>query len=303
MDLRRLRALSLMVIGVIIWTSGLDLNAWGPVMFGVALLVGLPHGALDHVLAEHWRGWRGGWGQVRFHIAYLASMVGILLAWFVAPSAALTVFLLSAVWHFGETDVLHVPQRRSRVVLVLSRGLLVVIAPLHAHPEVSLQLLTEVTGTDAARTLPLVFLGGFQFAWSVWAVHIAVLAVVLGWGERFIRNALEATALAILVIAGGPLVGFPLYFVFWHTPDHLVAAARAAQLSFKQVLWAVMPRTFGGLAVIALLMSSLDASMWAMATVWAISALTLPHSFIVHYGLGMAESRSQTPLKRHFGHG
>ena len=26
--------------------------------------------------------------------------------------------------------------------------------------------------------------------------------------------------------------------------------------------------------------------MWAMATVWAISALTLPHAFIVHYGLG-----------------
>ena len=275
-----------MVVGVAIWLSGLDLNEWGPWMFGIALLVGLPHGALDHVLAEHWRGWRGLKGQVRFHIAYLASMIGILAAWFFAPNAALTVFLLSAVWHFGETDILHVDGRRSRVVLVLSRGLLVVIAPLHAHPEVSLQLLSDVTGTDAARTLPLVFLGGFQFAWSLWAVHIAVLAIVLGWGSRFIHNVMEATALAVLVIAGGPLVGFPLYFVFWHTPDHLFAAARASEMSFLQVTRAVLPRTVGGLVIIGCILLWLDASMWAMATVWAISALTLPHAFIVHYGLG-----------------
>jgi len=298
MGFRPLRAVALTVVGLLIWLSGLNLDAWGPWMFGVALLVGLPHGALDHVLARHWRGWRGGWGQVRFHVAYLASMVGILVAWFFAPSAALTVFLLSAVWHFGETDVLHVTQRGSRLALVVSRGFLVVIAPLHAHPEVSLQLLTAVTGTDAARTLPLVFFGGFQFAWSVWAVHIAVLAVVLGWGERFVQNALEATALAILVIAGGPLVGFPLYFVFWHTPDHLMAAARASSMSFRQVAWAVCPRTLGGLAVIGLLLLTLDSSLWAMATVWAISALTLPHAFIVHYGLGTPIETREKRVRR-----
>ena len=86
MVLRRLRAGALMVVGVAIWLSGLDPNEWGPWMFGIALLVGLPHGALDHVLAEHWRGWRGLKGQVRFHIAYLASMIGILAAWFLHPT-------------------------------------------------------------------------------------------------------------------------------------------------------------------------------------------------------------------------
>ena len=94
---RTLRAVLTAIVAVTMWFIPVGGATLAPWVIGAALLAGLPHGGLDHLISKRWNGWKGFVGQIRFHSAYLFSMVGILIGWFFAPSAALLVFLASAI--------------------------------------------------------------------------------------------------------------------------------------------------------------------------------------------------------------
>ena len=288
-DWRAKRAAFTLATALGLWLVPLGSVGFGPWVLGLALLVGLPHGGLDHIISNRWKGWRGLWGQIRFHVAYLVSMIGIVVGWFVAPSAALMVFLAASAWHFGETDVMHLRGARGRRGVIVTRGALVVLAPMLARPQLTIEFLSSVTGANTAQVLGFLDGLGYPMAWGLLAAHLGALYATLGASEDSKRAALDAVALAALMILGGPLLGIPLYFILWHTPDHFIAAHTGTSLSTRSVgavITALLPRTVGGVALIGGLLWWLDASLWPLATVWTISALTLPHAFVVHYGLG-----------------
>jgi lycopene beta-cyclase len=65
------------------------------------IAVGIPHGAVDHLLdAGHWQRSR----LPRFIMQYIAT--GALMAgvWYVFPTTALVLFLVYSAWHFGQAD-------------------------------------------------------------------------------------------------------------------------------------------------------------------------------------------------------
>ena len=273
-------------------------------LLGAALLVGLPHGALDHVIAERSRAWRGKWGQVWFHASYLTAVAAVLLGWWLVPGPTLLLFLLVAVWHFGETDFLHVDGDAQRASVVLSRGLMIVFGAIHASPEAAIQLLEVASATDVERQLPLARSGGLWVPLALWAVHVRVLWGVLGRGSQFSEATADATALALLITGAGPLIAFPLYFIVCHTPDHVTALIdRSDDLDdLLAVMRAAAPRTLVSLVGIVALWVMLGTAQWVTAVWWLVSALTLPHAVVVHlmwvrgeesvdYGVGWTEPR------------
>jgi Brp/Blh family beta-carotene 15,15'-monooxygenase len=65
------------------------------------ILVGIPHGAVDHLLET------GSWNLKKapmFIINYLvlAGVIGVL--WLFLPQIALIIFILYSMWHFGQAD-------------------------------------------------------------------------------------------------------------------------------------------------------------------------------------------------------
>jgi lycopene beta-cyclase len=66
------------------------------------LLVGIPHGAIDHLLKQgslHWK------IDLFFIAKYLGTAAFYLLFWLFSPQLALALFLLYSAWHFGQTDI------------------------------------------------------------------------------------------------------------------------------------------------------------------------------------------------------
>jgi len=64
-------------------------------------LVGIPHGAVDHLLES------GMWDQkkrIGFITQYLLQAAAMAAIWFVAPNPALLFFLVFSAWHFGQAD-------------------------------------------------------------------------------------------------------------------------------------------------------------------------------------------------------
>ena len=62
------------------------------------VLIGLPHGALDHKVMD-----KKIWSP-DFLSIYIGIMGLVALGWIVSPAISLFVFLLFSAWHFGETE-------------------------------------------------------------------------------------------------------------------------------------------------------------------------------------------------------
>ncbi len=89
----------------------LFLQTWSPelcraVSLAVGLIglfsVGIPHGALDHLLETKQIQGRP---KFSFVLGYVSIAAVYLAFWLIAPTLSLVFFLLFSIWHFGSTDV------------------------------------------------------------------------------------------------------------------------------------------------------------------------------------------------------
>ena len=246
-----------------------------------SLLVGLPHGALDHLLAQTWRSGQTVAEQVNFHLGYLATTAAVVAVWLLAPVAGLFAFLAAAAWHFGESDVLHIPRSERTTPVVMTRGALIVFGPLLVAPEFLEPLLTAQT------RIPVPATGSPVWMFALALLHIAALAFAMGWGRRLLLSSVDALALAVLMVGAGPAIGLAVYFIAWHTPDHFDAIRKdvASVAALPALVRAALPRTLVSGAGIAFGALFVDPGDWPRLTVLAIAALTVPHALVVHLTL------------------
>jgi hypothetical protein len=67
------------------------------------VLFGLPHGALDLVVAEWYaKTHKAGFDLGSFLVKYIGGMVGTLAVWYVSPGLWLLLFMIASIAHFGE---------------------------------------------------------------------------------------------------------------------------------------------------------------------------------------------------------
>ncbi len=69
-----------------------------------AVLVGIPHGAIDHLLNS---GNINNKIKLTFILNYLGKIALYLILWIILPKLALIVFLIYSIWHFGQNDLIE----------------------------------------------------------------------------------------------------------------------------------------------------------------------------------------------------
>ena len=272
---RTVRALTSALAGVFLVLFTSQTPDWAIVILAGALLVGLPHGALDHRLAaRQWSSWSTLRGQVSFHLTYLLLVAVVLAMWWLTPLAGLLLFLAGSAWHFGESDLMDLSERST--AQVISRGLLLIAAPMLAWPAYSLSLISAVL-VDVPALLPL-WLG------PLLAVGIALAHL---WLMRSTPAAdqIDAMALSVLLLGGGPIMGVGLYFILWHTPDHFRHLARTFAEQPGGIARSALPRTLGAVVFIVVTALVTSPETWPVLTVQLTAALTIPHALVVHFGL------------------
>lgn len=238
---------------------------------GVAL-IGLPHGALDPLLA--WRaGMLGDWrATLLFHAAYVFAAALMLSFWFMAPVLALLLFLSYSAHHFaGDWTGRPALARFALGVSLLS-------LPAFAHAVAVADIYALLSG-EPVRQIAVI---QHQLA-PLW-LGILGIAMVM-----FLRRGKAAFALELLAaVATGimlpPLLFFLVYFCALHSPRHFLAIWRASA-NRRQA-------TAGVAAYTALtLIIAIPAALWfggsgnmanAMQQVVFIglAALTVPHMIL-----------------------
>ncbi len=282
-----------------------DFPLWTLIPFAAsALLFGLPHGALDHLVCAkifcpskrpRWTCW----GLIIG--AYLGlSAVGLIL-WLGTPEWAFAAFIGLTWYHWGQGELEAAHRLRPdllgnawhRATYLLWRGSQPMLLPLAAQPDVYSQVAEacmmlfgrpdSVLPGIIRQFGPLALVAGF----GLWLVEKAAAPRQVRWHRLKLMLDLLLSALFLL---GHPIFTVGIYFLCWHAPLHMERLrhflADPHPLSWVGVFGLATPLTI--LTLLAILgigffAASLEVveSKWLALYLVSLSCLTWPHAIVV----------------------
>lgn len=288
----------------------------GPVLLVGLVLLGVAHGACDQfvmpathpALARH----RGRYWMV-FLSGYLGLAAGVGLLWWWRPGLAVALFFGLTIWHWGSGDAPPTARYRSQwLAHSLLRGGLLFAVPLWHWPAETRALLNGLlvlAGASRPLSTAAVGLAARLLVPAVLGGHVALWLSYLATKQpRLARtDTLEVLLLAALLLVLPPVLSAGVYFVFWHSLQHVLrmnhvmgrpAAARGAGLAteLRFFLWRSAPLLAVSVAGLVILYGL----AWARAASGPVlislallvaSVVTLPHALLVTLGLDAARWR------------
>jgi len=287
---------TLLTIGIGAW-SGVGLGAGAfAILFVAVALTGIPHGAIDHLVAARlWDLNRTWTDQSKFYGGYLAAMALYGGLWIVAPAWSLALFLVMTMYHFGQADLAYwqLPPLPARL-LYLSRGLFLLGLPIVAFPEI-VDPIFEAIGGVHLLDWPLVTTApGALFAGLV-GQHVAALGggalranPSAPWAVG--RETLNVAVLSALFGLVHPLVAFSVYFGGWHALGHILELLRffrrrgeaMSMTDFYREAFLFTALPFVGLGGLYAVTRSFGSETEMIALLFiAIAVMTLPHMVVV----------------------
>jgi Brp/Blh family beta-carotene 15,15'-monooxygenase len=263
---------------------------WQVIVALIALAVGIPHGALDHLVTLPRASAKKMALFILIYIAVAVLAVVALLTWNVA--GFIFVVAMSAV-HFGIGDAAFIseidrrsiePKKFAKYLYASAAGTLPVVIP----------LVNEKSTSALEKVNPVLvnWHQGFNYDLQLWVMILTAVALLRLVQKRRESEALDLMLLYLLAVTAPPLVAFAVYFGCWHAMRHtarLTLTLPSSQAAFAEgrargaFIKAVLPGTpalIGTFVVAALIVllrgDSLDDQfLWVcLVVVWA---LTVPH--------------------------
>ena len=283
---------TILLFGVLRLT-GIQLNLSAQVAIAlIALLVGIPHGAIDHLISIPSKPL----SRFALYIAiYIA--IAVLSGWMIATWNLLgfQLVLVMSSLHFGYGDAAYRNEWRE---VSREKKFSAVIGSLYAIPAgfvpVILPLTDPHSGDALHRIHPALqrWTGGHSQFLRTTTLIFALLIIVALLAWRNFAFAIDLALLTGLALTAPPLVAFAAYFGFWHATRHTARLTLKLPTSLKLAcegkvlpsLWAsIFPglyAIFGAILVAGGLML-FDRANFSSGLLWStlvvIWALTVPH--------------------------
>ena len=280
----------------IVFSSSLGSESlnWQVVMAAVALGVGIPHGALDHLVTLKNAAPLKMTIFILIYVAAALAAIWAILQWNVWGFIA--VVLMSSL-HFGIGDsafIAELDRLENRVGSPIpvwayagAAGLLPVVIPLVNSRSASAleKINSNLIEWDFGYTKEI------QLA----VTSIAILSLIVLIIRKRYNEVLDLSLLAALALIAPPLVAFAVYFGCWHAMRHTArltsllpgskkAYEQGSELgAFKAAVIPGLPALLGTIVFVVVLAVISDQGisssfLWlALVTVWA---LTVPHMIV-----------------------
>jgi Brp/Blh family beta-carotene 15,15'-monooxygenase len=275
------------------WLGRDSLN-WQVGLAIVALAIGIPHGALDHLITIPRTRPITMAIFIAIYVAIALVAIWAILRWNVWGFIA--VVLMSAV-HFGIGDSAFITEAdslqerrtppQSQLAYAISAGLVPVVIPLVNRK--STEALEKVNSSL------IDWHHGYSTEIAILVAFIATLSILILVKMRRRRDLIDLIALVSLVSFAPPLVAFATYFGCWHAMRH---TARLSSLlpqslaryeegksaaAFRSAVIPGLPALVGTFIFVVVLagfasQSITDRFLWlTLVTIWA---LTVPHMIV-----------------------
>ena len=102
-------ALAYLLFAIFSWVQNVEISTQLAVSGTFLLLVGIPHGAIDHILFLESRKT----SPILFYASYFGLMGAYIALWFIFPFASFVFFLLMSAYHFGQSqfsEIVSIPK-------------------------------------------------------------------------------------------------------------------------------------------------------------------------------------------------
>jgi len=285
------------------------------ILLATVLLLGLPHGALDHLTLPRARGESLTVRRLAIFCGWYLLLAGVYwVAWIVAPTASFIGFIVLTWFHWGQgdrahlalvTDAAHLDHPWVNRLTLLVRGGLPMLVPLLGFPDAYESVFSTVVGLfgSSGDSIAPLFSSPARLALGV-GFGLLTLST-LAWGYRVAGDqpawrvdVVETALLWVFFLSVPPILAIGLYFVVWHSLRHLArlvvidgtASSALARGSTTDVLVRVstdaLPMTVGALVLfgaIAVLVPNEPGTVADVGGVYLVllAVLTFPHAVVV----------------------
>lgn len=244
----------------------------------LAAVLGMPHGALDPLIARRLGLWRTPLTFAAFNLAYVGVAAAVVALWLVAPVPSLIAFLLISAAHFGSDW-----NRERPLALRLLTGAALLSLPSLRDQDAVADLYITLAGDGAGAVAAAQAALG-----PVLLVGLAVAAVIAA--RRAPHEAFELLGAAALALLAPPLMFFIVYFCALHSARHLREGFREENGHGRRLtLLVVAAYTLAPLALAAAFLvgtagtAALDEQLLRVVFI-GLAALTVPHMALVTLG-------------------
>jgi Brp/Blh family beta-carotene 15,15'-monooxygenase len=257
------------------------------------VLIGIPHGATDHLIFRHLR--RGRWdsfAKLKFYAFYLLLMAAYGMLWYLAPIWAFGLFLCLSMYHFGQSNwnYLEGLSRWRATLLYSGWGAFAILTPVLIHYEEAAGIIGAITRAPAPILDPF-------WQWSIPGLLLVCnLAAALAlWVEKIMdreelaREVVNLLALAGLFWSAPLLLGFAIYFAGWHSLGSMMDQIEFFRQRNPRFTWRDYLRNSFPLSALAigggggalLVAAWLGVAINTGALFIFIAVITLPHMLLI----------------------
>ena len=282
------------ILGIALRMPAPPLPVQAAVLGVLVATLGLPHGALDPLIARRAGLWRTPLGFAGFNLGYLAIVALVVGVWLLAPTASLVGFLVVSGIHFGADW-----NGGRSVVLRSLTGVGLLTLPAFAHHDEVAGIYRTLAGTG----------GGVVADGQSWLGPVAIVAMLIGAALALRRrptDALEILLATALALVAPPLIFFALYFCALHSARHLRHGFAEERGSGRLAVLITVAYTVIPIVAVGILTAVFVgdfapggslADGWIIRLVFiGLAALTVPHMMVI--AVGELRARRQSASRR-----
>lgn len=254
----------------------------------LVLFIGVPHGAADHLIFERSGGSFFGAKKIwSFILIYLLLGLAFLVIWVLSPFKAMILFILISIFHFGQEhfEALNMEKSLTKWSYFIW-GSFVLLIPLAWHAETTAMYFFEISGVLLE---PISMSTRIVIISTIFSLN--VLTALVLWRRKMIdlsrlkSEVLQGALLLALFLFTPLILGFAVYFVFWHSlhamqDQYEFLYAKSRRYSILQYLKDIAPLSFIAISFVLicgyLLMQYSQQSLFSYVFI-LIALITLPH--------------------------
>ena len=187
------------------------------------VLIGIPHGANDHLLFFNLINKRVDEKNEKSTL-FFSSYIGLILlyvcCWYLFPTFSLGLFILISIYHFGQSNVYISPieSKFVKLISIFLSGSFVLLTPIFAHIETALPVIQTLTKNPDFLVISDKL--GNKLAISTGILMIIHWVILMVSKHINLKDGL-IEILNVFLLFGlfyySPLwIGFAIYFTLWH---------------------------------------------------------------------------------------
>ena len=248
------------------------------VCFFLIATIGVSHGSLDNFKGNKLLKILKIKNKFLFYLIYIFVSLAVIGSWLIFPLFVLTLFLITAAYHFGKEDSVFGKVNKFKLLnlLLFLKGSLIILAPLYFHHYETIQIF-EILGVKL-----------IQYNISL-IIILMSLSLISNFfiNKNILLSLLDSFTVIILNMNFEPLLAFTVYFCFLHSIRHSLSLVqdinsknlKKGLISFLKKAFPLTIVTAFGFVIAVFLLNEyylLDSAILKVIFI-GLASLTFPH--------------------------